>query len=231
MKNSTPFIFLIVLFPFCIFASIAWAGEAPGKAPATPQLKNHPPGMTPSMPPPEAMHRHRATFPRELPATYDVVDYLWEVSDYWWHEGDHERCVEINHIIIDLDPKFVEAYLTTAWLEWSLGRWEDAKKTLERCIAKNPKHYGGYYDLGWHHFRRKEYDIALPLLRKAAGLECPPDVPRMVPHTLEKMGRLDESLRAWEDLAKRYPKDLVVQHNLRSMREKIKNRAEPKTAV
>ncbi len=157
-----------------------------------------------------------------LEPDFDVVDYLWEISDHWFHVGEHERCIELSHYVVALDPTFVEAYLIAAWLEDSADRYDDARATLQRGIAANPEHYQCYFDLGWYHFKHKDFAGALPWYQKAAALDCPPDVPRMAAHTLERLGRLNECLDTWRKLQRRYPEDQVVLNNLRRVEAKLK---------
>ena len=166
--------------------------------------------------------RNGTVLPPPLKADYDLADYLWELTDHYFHSGDHERCIRLNLYIVDLDPTFIDAYLTAAWLQDSADRFDDALKTLELGIQHNPDHYACYYDTGWYHTKHKQHEKALHWYQLAAARDCPPNVPRMVPNTLERLGRAEESLAAWRELLKRYPDDQVVVHNIGRLEQKLK---------
>lgn len=209
----------LLLCTVCTTALIACAGQAPpipSRAAIPGVMPGH--GHEGEMP---AMLKG-STVPAPLSPDYDLADYLWEASDYYFHTGDHERCIRLNLYIVDLDPSFIEAYLGAAWLQDSADRFDEAKATLELGIRHNPEHYACYFDLGWYHTKQHEYEKALRWYKLAAERECPPNVPRMVANTLEKLGRLPEALAHWRELLKLYPDDQVVIHNIGRLEQKLK---------
>src|SRR5262249_38362744 len=51
-----------------------------------------------------------------------ITDELWEYGDRFWHAGRYEDRIGLDYVIIELEPGFVEAYGTAAWLIDSNGR-------------------------------------------------------------------------------------------------------------
>ena len=73
--------------------------------------------------------------------TSRIVDNLWEESDHYWHEGDYNRIIALVRVCVEVDPSFVEAYSSGAWLMWSQGDTRAADTFLQYGLsrARKPK--------------------------------------------------------------------------------------------
>lgn len=157
-----------------------------------------------------------------LKARDQFVDYLWERSDDCWHEGEYEYCIKINRLIVILDPSFVEAYLTAAWLADSLGRENEAKGWLEEAVEKAPG-WESFSDLGLFYLNRKDYAKAEENYKKACREYSPPAyVWRMYAHSLRHQGKLTEAIEVLEETAKKFPDDLITKHLLEKFKSEVK---------
>ncbi len=151
-----------------------------------------------------------------------LVDYLWERSDDCWHQGEYEYCIKINRLIVILDPSFVEAYLTSAWLADSLGREEEAESWLKEAVEKAPG-WEAYSDLGLFYLNRKNYTKAEENYKKACREYSPPPfVWRMYAHSLRHQGKLREAIEVLEEAVKKFPDDLVTKHILEKFKSEVK---------
>jgi tetratricopeptide (TPR) repeat protein len=154
----------------------------------------------------------------------NFVDYLWARSDDCWHEGEYDYCIKINRLIVTLDPSFVDAYLTSAWLADSMGREEEAKGWLEEAVKKAPS-WESYSDIGLFYLRRKEYKKAEEYYRKACtDYSPPPYVWRMFAHSLYNQGKIKEAVEVLEKAVKKYPNDAITLSLLERFKKEVKEK-------
>ncbi|MFQ6096355.1 MAG: HEAT repeat domain-containing protein [Armatimonadota bacterium] len=139
-----------------------------------------------------------------------AVDHLWRLVDVYWHEGKHEQCIRLDLTIAFLDPTFIEAYSTAGWLAWSAGRGDEGLRIYLDGLHANPNQYDMYYEVAFHYFNIRQWTTAARYFRKATEFECPDYVPRMLAHSLERAGRLEEAYAVWEDLLKKTPDNQIV---------------------
>jgi len=107
----------------------------------------------------------RPPAPKEESAVYALVgefravaaNLLWTKAEIYHHEyiahggtwNENKDLMPLIRLIVDLDPRFVEAYLTGAWmLATGLGRPEQAVRFLREGIANNPTSPELYEELG-----------------------------------------------------------------------------------
>ena len=176
-----------------------------------------------------------APMPRAETAQIDgimsnIVDDLWKETDEYWHHGDYPRIVDLDRIIVMIDPSFQECYSTGGWLMDSLGRRSDAEAFYKLSIKNNPNMSGPYYDLGMFYMNTtKNYRAAVVVLRRGVATNvrgAGEDKNRMLSakllaHAYEHSGNLTASLKTWQSIKKRWPKAPAVDSNLRRVRAKI----------
>ena len=147
-----------------------------------------------------------------------LVDQVWEHSDHYFHAGDYETTARMNRLVVRMDPQFVEAVNTLAWLlRQGLNRPQEALAIHHRGIQDNPDRWEVYVDLGQLHFDRKEYALAAHYLRLAAERDAPSVKQHMLPHAYLKMGRRAEAIQAWREIIAKFPDDQVARKNLEGL--------------
>lgn len=151
-----------------------------------------------------------------------AADVLTRESDWWWHRGNYEQAIRCHLSCTLLDPTYVEDYAVAAWLQWSLGRGDEAVATLHQATAAAPRDPDAWFALGEHHFIRKQYALAEAPLARAAELGGDDLALRTYAHCLEKLGKLQQSLAEWDALLARSPGDLVARHNRDRVQQRIK---------
>ncbi len=140
-------------------------------------------------------------------------------SDWWWHEGDHDRCVRCNEVLVFLDPTAYEVYTDSAWLLWSSGRHTRAIGTYHRCIEGAPWSNHGLFYLGYYYYQHGLRVEAEPYLRRATEVDPTDDLARRAyAHCLEKLERPRDALAQWEAVLKLKPGDGSVLPNLERLR-------------
>ena len=154
----------------------------------------------------------------KLESMEDAGDALTKEADEWWHDGNLEQAARCLETILFLDPEDVQSYGLAAWLQWSLGRDEQAINTLKRGIAIAPDDPEMHFELGFHYFNTKRYRLARGPLKKALDLGGDNLIRRQYAHCLEKLGRCEECLSQWEKLLALFPDDQVVKMNYERVR-------------
>lgn len=147
-----------------------------------------------------------------------VVADLWAHSDGYFHDGDYETASRVGRLCVRLDPNYIEAVTTVAWLlRQGLSRPEEAKAMLYRGIEANPGNYEVYFDLGMLYYDLKQYAQAERYVGEAVKHNAPPPVHHMLAHCYERLGRKADALRVWRATVEKFPKDMAARHNLQRM--------------
>jgi len=134
-----------------------------------------------------------------------AASLLWLRIEDYFHSGQHERIAPLIRIITWLDPHFIEAYSSGAWqLAWNSEDWRlipSAEEFLEEGIKNNPDKYELYADMAWLYYDKlKDYDKAIDWYKRAAFFPSPPPVKRMLAHSYERAGKIDEAIKVWKEL-------------------------------
>ncbi len=117
---------------------------------------------------------------------------LIELDRFLEAEVDLKRAVEI-----DPEEPVALNYLGYSWAERGVNL-EEAFALIEKAVALRPQSGAIIDSLGWAHYQRGEYDLALPHLEKAASLE--PADPTITDHLGDaywSLGRKVEARFQW----------------------------------
>ncbi|MGB9797292.1 MAG: tetratricopeptide repeat protein [bacterium] len=138
---------------------------------------------------------------------------LWLKIEDYFHSGEHEKIPPLIRIITWLDPHFIEAYSSGAWqLAWNSEDWRlipSAEEFLKEGIQNNPDKYELYADMGWLYYDKvRDYDKAIEWYKRASALPSPPQVKRMLAHSYERAGKIDEAIKIWKSLIEEAKKEV-----------------------
>ena len=162
--------------------------------------------------------------------TRDVLtDLLWMGTEPYWHAGEWEECLRLCRQVVEVDPHFVEAYTSVAWLLWSHGRDAEAVEAYQGCVEDNPESWKARHEFGMYYFSRRKYDQAAEQLRHAVNLGAPTPHVHMLPIALEKAGRRQQALEEWRVLLKRFPDDVVAKRHAERLEKELKQGGKGKT--
>jgi tetratricopeptide (TPR) repeat protein len=150
---------------------------------------------------------------------YDAADPLVVESDRYWHVGQYPQCVRCNEAAIFLDPHYVDLYGTSAWLLWSMGLNDRATSLLRQGLAANPKDWNMWFDAGYQYYLMNDLKTAVRLLGRAVELGAPSPQNHQYCHALEKSGRPDLALKAWEDLHRKFPDDPLPPRHIERLKK------------
>jgi len=150
-----------------------------------------------------------------------IVDGLWLKTDEYWHSQQNlERVVEICREVIELDPKFAEAYSVAAWLSVQSDKEEQALEFYKQGIEYNPDSYTLLHELGFEYYMMHKHDprAALPYLKRAAELPSPIPFKRTYAHALTQAGKFPEAAAEWRKILKQDPNDPIARKELAKLR-------------
>ncbi len=145
---------------------------------------------------------------------------LVDECDTWFHGGDYDQAIRCNEAAVFLQPARVEVYASTAWLQWSMNRHGAAISTYRRAIDANPGNWEAYFELGFYYMHHGHPSAAVEYLRQSSELGAPPIRARTYAHALEKVGKLKQALRVWQQLD-RIDQSGAVDANLRRLQELV----------
>ena len=183
----------------------------------------------PGIEPPQAGRIHRGPGSNlTLPFEYSlaavsgfrqvVAGVLWVRADSFFHSGNYDAILPLLRIITWLDPNFLDVYSTGAWhlmYNFTDEQQRSDRRYLPAGLAllyegqkNNPNVYDMFFEAGWNYFDKiKDYDNAVVNYQEAVKPERKPDYTRAghgLAHSLERSGRIDESIRQWETLIKEH---------------------------
>lgn len=145
---------------------------------------------------------------------------LIELDRFPEAEADLKRAVEI-----DPEEPVALNYLGYSWVERGVNL-EEAFALIEKAVALRPQSGAIIDSLGWAHYQRGEYDLALPHLEKAASLE--PADPTITDHLGDAYWRLGREVEArfqWARALELKP----AERTRAAIEEKLKSGLSPKT--
>lgn len=148
---------------------------------------------------------------------------LCAMADILATQGRDSECEYVLKRIIQDNPKFLPAYNSLAELQMRQGKTIAAIETLQHALAINPEDTVLLNNLGMCWIVRRDYEDALKMFTKAAGI-----MPENMKYranmavALGLMGRDEESLSLFKQLL---PDD-EANHNLNVLRE-ARNRNKP----
>lgn len=161
----------------------------------------------------------------------DTIDRLVEAGDAHFHDGEYNHAIHMNYIIVQGDPKDVEAYSNSAWLLWSTQRTKEALAILKAGLAANPDTFDMYNELGLCYSQYlHDPASAIPYYEKAVKLLPAYNTkhggdPYFAPwnslaHCYEKTNQWEKAVKTWET-ACNFLNDVAAPQNLARARREL----------
>ena len=149
-----------------------------------------------------------------------IAGLLWVRTDTFFHSGNYDAVLPMIRMITWLDPNWMDVYATGAWhLMYNFTDTDQRSDRrylgpgialLNEGIANNPHKYDMYKEKGWNSFDKlKDYDLASEAL--AQGVTADPQyditqVGHLLAHSLERAGRIDDSIAQWQKVIDEHKK-------------------------
>lgn len=138
-----------------------------------------------------------------------VRDYLWDIDDHFFHEGDYERCIAITRLITQLDPHDIEAYTSGAWLMQNQLRDDEAEAYLRQGLENNRDTPDMYFELGYFLYMHERFGEAIDNFETAITFDTHWRTWHMLAHAYEHSGNKCEAFSIWLRMEARDPENTV----------------------
>lgn len=166
----------------------------------------------------------------------EAVEELWQEADKHFEKGEYNHTVNLCRVVVQGDPRNVEAFSDGAYLLWSTGQNDAAVSFLKQGLAGNSDNYYMYDELGaFFSIRLKDYPHAVSYYEQAVKYKCPFFTWTNLAHSYEKLNQWDQAVKTWEKAANFVGGDGItaqaarsnssmIQHNLARARAELARR-------
>ena len=149
------------------------------------------------------------------------LSVLWKAHDDHFDEGEYNHAVNLCRIIVQGDPKNVEAFANSAYLLWSMERGEEALTFLKQGEDANPDNFYMHDELGqFYWIKLKDPKTAIPYFEKAIKYPAQMVTWNSLGNCYEKTAQWEKALKAWEKASEFADNNVALVH-VKRMREKI----------
>ncbi len=149
-----------------------------------------------------------------------IAGLLWVRTDTFFHSGNYDAVLPMIRMITWLDPNWLDVYATGAWhLMYNFTDTDQRSDRrylgpgmalLNEAIANNPNVYDPYKEKGWNSFDKlKDYDLASEALAQGEKADPKYDITQvghLLAHSLERAGRIDDSIAQWKSVIAEHKK-------------------------
>jgi Flp pilus assembly protein TadD len=152
-----------------------------------------------------------------------IVDRVWEHGDHYWHDGRYTDRIATDKLVIRMEPTFLEAYGTTAFLLENTGKEEQALAMYRRATQVAPQDWNAWKELGWFYWTRKRVPEAIRIYEIAVTKKgAPTTVWKTLAHCYEANGQLKKALATWEKVRYLDAADGAINPNVARIEQKLK---------
>lgn len=99
----------------------------------------------------------------------EAEDY-YEMAHSWIENGDKEKAMDCLKHVLDLNPKFIYAYIDIADILAKKGNYHEAQKTLKNAIHYDRDFHSLHYLMAKYAYREKDYSKALRFIDSAIDI-------------------------------------------------------------
>ena len=161
--------------------------------------------------------------------------YIWQKAhdrielqnDYWFDGGDFPRCINALRIMQVSYPEDYEVATNLGWLLESTEQWDEALAVYVRFGRENPNDPDAQFPEANFYFMKKAYSKVPPILEPTIAKQPHPNSFRLLAHSYERLGMLNDSARVWNAYIALAPKDDAAKNNLHRVENKMKGVAPP----
>lgn len=164
-------------------------------------------------------------------AKTDRVAAIWDSAqvrmdqqiDIWFNAGDFPKSIQALRVEQAAFPNDYEVATNHGWMLENVQDYDAAIVSYKQYLRDNPKDPDGALPLANLYFRQKKYKEVPPLLDKVVMRTPPPhgNVFRILAHSYERTGRLQESQQVWMRFLSVDPNDGPAKVNLKRVEDKI----------
>ena len=97
----------------------------------------------------------------------DTTDFLFKAGIQAMAKGELAQALARFSAIIELDPKFAEAWNKRATVLFMMGDYKASVVDVQKTVSLEPRHFGAWSGLGMIYMRLEYYELALKAYRRA----------------------------------------------------------------
>lgn len=143
-------------------------------------------------------------------------------TDIWFDDGDFPRIIQLLKALYEFSPTDYEVATDLGWMLENVEQYDAALATYVRYRKENAAMPDAAIPEANFYFMRRLYSKVPPILEKSIGPTLHPNGFRILGHSYDRLGMLNDSRRVWKLYTDRYPQDLRAKENLRRVEDKIK---------
>jgi tetratricopeptide (TPR) repeat protein len=108
-------------------------------------------------------------FDRAIELSDDYGEAYKQRGNTYFRQKNYEKALEDYKQYEELEEEIADSkfYFNKGWVENDLGKYEDAIKTLDRCVELDIGGSEGFVELAYSHYKLKQNDDAIRNYRKA----------------------------------------------------------------
>lgn len=99
----------------------------------------------------------------------EAEDY-YEMAHSWISSGQKNKAMECLQHVLELNPRFIYAYIDIAKIYARGGRFNEAQRTLKEAIHYDKKFHDLHYLMAKYAYREHDYSKAMKFIDSALNL-------------------------------------------------------------
>lgn len=143
-------------------------------------------------------------------------------TDMWFEFGDFPLVVDMLKAQVEVEPENYRLNTDLIWMLGNISRDDEAYDWARKFRLRNPGEPEAAFPEAQLFYFDREYDdvarILLPTMDMA--IKPHPNSYRILAHSLEDLGRFQESKEVWDRLLELTPDDLAAQNNRNRVAQK-----------
>lgn len=143
-------------------------------------------------------------------------------SDIWFKRGDYLRAIQLLRFRAALFPSDYDINTDLGWMLSNVEAHDEALSVYVRFRQNNPTDADAPFPEANFYFQRRAYAKVPPLLEPTLPKRPHSNSYRILAHSYERMGLLQDSARVWRALLVRNPNDGAAKSNLERVESKLK---------
>ncbi|MEQ1821821.1 MAG: hypothetical protein ABL949_04895 [Fimbriimonadaceae bacterium] len=152
-----------------------------------------------------------------------IYNRMVDQSDAWWEDGDYPRIINMMWLLFIANPNDYEAATNLGWMLANIERYDDELAVYVKYRVSNPNNAEASFPEANFYFQKKAYAKVPPLLEASIKKSPHANSYRILAHSYDKLGLLQDAKRVWQAYLTKNPNDETAKNNLKKIEAKIKD--------
>jgi tetratricopeptide (TPR) repeat protein len=135
-------------------------------------------------------------------------------SDIWFEAGDYPRTTNLLRFMAESDPADYFANADLGWMLENMHQYDEALAVYIKFRKENPKMPDAPFPEADFYFTRKAYSKIPPIIEPTIASHPHPNSYRVLAHSYERLGLMQDAVRVWKTYIALHPEDLTAKKNL-----------------